>query len=76
MTEKKALNVRNFNDWIWDDAGEAGAEVEVTDTGFELVINEQVFVVATTLIELIEKIDATGLLGRGLIEALSKTFDF
>jgi NAD/NADP transhydrogenase alpha subunit len=75
MIEKNAINVRSFNNWIVDVAEEAGAWVEQTNAGFEFVVNEKVFVTASTLIDLIEKIDASGLLGRGLLEEISETFE-
>ena len=75
MTEKNALNVRSFNNWIVDVAEEAGAWVEQTNAGFEFVVNEKVFVTASTLPELIRNIDASGLLGHGLVEELSETFE-
>jgi len=76
MTEKNTLSVRNFNNWIVDVAEEAGAWVEQTDVGFEFFVNDRVRLSNTSLVELIKEIDGSGLLGSGLVEELSETFDF
>ena len=78
MTEKNALTVDSFNNWIVEVAEEAGVWVDHTESGYFLVVNEEAGyrVAAATLSELIRNIDASGLLGRGLVEELSETFGF
>ena len=77
MTEKNALTVDSFNNWIVEVAEEAGVWVDHTESGYFLVVNEEAGyrVAAATLSELIRNIDASGLLGRGLVEELSETFE-
>ena len=76
MTEQNTINVRDFNDWIVEVAEEAGMWVQKTDTSFEFFVNDRVRLSNTSLVELIKEIDATGMLGSGLVEELSETFDF
>ena len=75
MTEKNALNVRNFKSWLWTVACEAGSIVEQTDTGFEFVENDELVFEAPTFIELLEKIEQSGYWS-GLLEELSEHFSF
>jgi hypothetical protein len=76
MTEKNAINVRNFNSWLWTVACEAGSIVEQDETrGFCFIENDVLRFEAPTLLELLEKIDASGLLGQDLLEELSETFE-
>ena len=76
MTEQNTINVRDFNDWIVEVAEEAGMWVQKTDTSFEFFVNDRVRLSNTSLVELIKEIDAAGMLGSGLVEELSETFDF
>ena len=76
MTEQNTINVRDFNDWIVEVAEEAGMWVQKTDTSFEFFVNDRVRLSSPALVELIKEIDATGMLGSGLVEELSETFDF
>ena len=76
MTEQNTINVRDFNNWIVDVAEEAGAWVQKTGADFEFFVNDRVRLSSPALVELIKEIDASGVLGSGLVEELSETFDF
>jgi len=76
MTEQNTINVLDFNNWIVEVAEEAGMWVQKTDTGFEFFVNDRVRLSNTSLVDLIKEIDAAGMLGSGLVEELSETFDF
>ena len=76
MTEQNTINVRDFNNWIVEVAEEAGMWVQKTGTNFEFFVNDRVRLSSPALVELIKEIDASGVLGSGLVEELSETFDF
>ena len=75
MTEQNTINVLDFNNWIVEVAEEAGMWVQKTGANFEFFVNDRVRLSNTSLVELIKEIDATGMLGSGLVEELSETFD-